>query len=296
MIRTTNQYCADNTSATSAITAFAPALASSQAKLLLIDQLDQIAMGTSKGVTLDTTALRKSMTLIALKCANAVIAYATSINNNTLKAQVNYTERKLDKLKKEEVDDVCQTIREATDANMANAQNYGTSPTDTSDLQTTINLYRIGIQNPRQAIINKSNAVSQIKKIIREAIDILLKGQMDKMVLTLKTSNPNFVSKYFGAREIIDLGKTHGKLRGTTTDPAKKPLEKVAIILRITTQTAIAYQTKTDASGKLSIPNIKPNNYDIEVSLPNSQTITETNVHFGPGKELKRKYVLTPVP
>mgnify|MGYP001618518878 CR=1 FL=1 len=239
MIRTTNQFCADNASATAAITAFAPTLAQSQAKLLLVDQLDQIVMQTSKGVTLDTTVLRKSMTLIALKCGDATTAYATSIGNNTLKAQVNYTENKLNRLAKEEVDDVCQTIREATDANMANAQNHGTSATDSSDLQTTINLYRIAVQNPRQAIINKSDAVKQIKKIIQEEINLILKGQMDKMVLTLKTSNPNFVNKYFLAREIIDLGKTTGKLRGTTTDPAKKPLQKAAIILRLTTQTAM---------------------------------------------------------
>ena len=239
MIRTTLQYCADNSSATSGILAFAPVLVQAQAKLLLIDQLDQIAIATTKGVTLDTKALRASMQSIALKCANAVIAYATSINNNTLKAKVNFTESDLKKMKKEEVDDVCQTIREVTDANMANAQNYGVGPADTSDLQTTITLYRIAVQNPRQAIINRSDAKKQIKQIIRQIINTIFKGQMDKMVSTLKTSNPNFVNKYFLAREIIDLGKTTGKLRGTTTDPAKKPLQKAAIILRLTTQTAM---------------------------------------------------------
>ncbi|MBI4946512.1 MAG: hypothetical protein HY840_08940 [Bacteroidetes bacterium] len=206
MIRTTNKYCADNTSATSGMAAFAPALAQSQAKLLLIDQLDQIAITTTKGVTLDTKALRKSMTSIALKCSNAVHAYATATNNNTLKAQVNYAQSTLDRLKKEEIDDVCQTIRDVTNTNIAAVQTYGVAAADVTTLQTTINLYRTGSQNPRQALINKSDAIKQIKELIKDITQTTFKELMDKMVLTLKASNPNFVNKYFLAREIIDLG------------------------------------------------------------------------------------------
>ena len=209
MIRTTNQYCTDNTAATAAMAAFAPQLTLSKAKLLLIDQLDQIAIATTKGVTLDTKALRKSMTTIALKCASAVHAYAASVNNNTLKAKVNYSQTKLDRLKKEEIDDVCQTIRDVTNTNIANAQNYGVIPADVTTLQSTINVYRIGTQNPRLAIITKSDAKKQIKKLIREIIDLIFKEQMDKMALTRKDTNPTFVNKYFGAREIIDLGHTN---------------------------------------------------------------------------------------
>lgn len=296
MIRTTENFCAANTSATSSITAFAPALAVLTSKRTLIDQLDQIAIGTTKGVTTDTNLIRKTMTDIAVRCAAATYAYASSVKNNTLKAQVNFTEAKLNAIKKEEVDDVCQTIHDVTDANIANASNYGISAGDVSSLQIAINLYRTSVQNPRQAKITKDDAIRQIKQLIRDIIDNSLKGQMDKMMLTLKMSNPNFVNKYFGAREIIDLGKTTGKLRGTTTDPSANKLKDVTIILRETGQTPIAYQTLSAPDAKFKIVNVKPGNYDIEVSHTNFQTITETNIRFGPGKELQRKYVLTPAP
>jgi len=294
MIRVTLQYCTNNSSATSGIQAFAPVLATATGKLLLIDQLDQVAMGTTAGVTLDTTNLRKVMTDLALKCAGAVIAYATSVNNNTLKAKVNFTESDLKRMKKEEVDDICQTIHDVTNANIGNAQNYGITASDVSDLQTAINLYRTSVQNPRQAIISKNDSKKQIKELINEIIKNIFKSQMDKMVNTLKSSNPNFVNKYFESRKIIDLGKTTGKLRGTTTDGGKKKLANVQIILRITAEKPIAHQTLSDTEGVFSIANIKPGNYDIEVFKSGFQTITEKNIRFGPGKELQRKYVMIP--
>lgn len=209
MIRLTVKFCDDNTSATAGITAFAPVLATTKTKLSLIDSLNEISIGTTKGVTLDAVKLRKTMTELALKCANAVIAYASSINDNTLKAKVNYTESDFKKMKKEDVDDVCQTIHDVTNTHLEKAKNYGVSEADVTDLQTAIALYRTAVQNPRQAIISKKEANKKIKEIIREIIDNLFKNQMDKMASTLKTSNADFYNGYFSAREIIDRRKNN---------------------------------------------------------------------------------------
>jgi hypothetical protein len=295
MIRVTLQYCTDNTSATSGIPAFAPLLATAVNKLLLIDQLDQVAIATTGGVTLDTSNLRLAMMSLALKCSGAVVAYATAVNNNTLKAKVNFTDSDLKRIKKEEVDDVCQTIHDETNANISNAQNYGITPSDVTSLQTAINLYRTSVQNPRQALITKNDAKRQIKVLIDEIIKIIFKNQMDKMINTLKLSNPNFVNKYFEARVIIDLGKTTGKIRGTITDESKNKLADVSIKLRLTGETPVIHQTLSTPEGTFGIANIKPGNYDIEVSKSGFQTITETKVRFGPGKELQRRYTLTAV-
>ena len=292
MIRATILFCIENSSPTSTINAFGPALLAAQNKVTLIDQLDQIAMGKSKGVTLDTIGIRNAMSSVALKCANAVYGYASATKNNTLKALVDYKPSVLDHLPKEKVDDACQTIRETADANMLNAQNYGITASDTSDLQTAIDLYRMSIQSPRQFIITRSNANKQIGKLIREVIDDLFDGQMDSMVRTLISTNPEHVDKYFLARKIIQLGTTTGKIRGTVSDSDKKPLLGVLISLRLTGDVTIVAYTKTDSEGYFKIDNIKPGNYDIEVTLSGFVTITETDIRFGPGKELRRRYTL----
>jgi hypothetical protein len=292
MIRTTILYCIENPAPTSTIVAFGPVLLAAQNKVTLIDQLDQIAMSISKGVTLDTNKIRQAMSSVALKCANAVYGYASAAKNNTLKALVDYKPSALDHLPKEKVDDACQTIHDAAVANMLNAQNYGITAGDTSDLQTAVDLYRMSIQSPRQFIITRSNANKQIGKLIREIIDDLFDGQMDSMVRTLISSNPEHVDKYFLVRQIIQLGTTTGKIRGTVFDKENNPLAGTLIFLRITGEQTIIAQTKVDTTGNFNMANIKPGNYDIEVSLAGYITITETDVRFGPGKELKRKYTL----
>jgi len=206
MIRTTIQYCEENAKQTDHIKAFASELQIAKNKLVLIDQLDQIASSTSKGVTLDTRLLRLTMTNIAFKCANSVIAYAVSINNNTLKAKVNYTMSALDKLKKDEIDDICSTIKDVSMEHLKSIEDFGITVQDVSDLAKLIDLYRISINNTRQVIIKRSEAIEAIAQLIREIIDIVFQV-MDKLVNTLKITNESFYAKYYKAREIIDAGK-----------------------------------------------------------------------------------------
>src|SRR3972149_1700995 len=280
MIRTTESFSINNASDTSGIPAFAPVVGVVTSKRTLIDQLDQIINGTTKGVTLDTILLRKTMTDIAVRCAAATFAYAASQSNNTLKAQVDFTETKLNAKKKDEVDDVCQTIREVTDANIANVSNYGVSAGDTSSLQTAINLYRTSMQNPRQAKITKDEATNEIKKLIRDVIDNSFKDQMDKMVNTLKNSNPRFVSRYFSAREIINLGSTTAKLRGNVfIDADENPAVNATVILFVTGETTPAYQTKTNTEGYFTLPNLAENDYDLKIILPTFQDYFESAIH-----------------
>src|SRR5690606_36052696 len=204
MLRTTLNYLTDNAAATAAIAAFAGIKTTADNKLTLIDQLTQIADGTTGGVTLDTNIIRATMSNIALKCGNGLSAYAASINNNTLHAKVTYTLPQLNRMKKEEVDDVCQTIHDEADTHIADAGSFGYDAADITDLQTSIDLYRTASQSPRQAIISRSEAKKNITLLVREVIDDSFVKQLDKMVNTLKLSNIEFVNTYFRSREIID--------------------------------------------------------------------------------------------
>ncbi len=292
MIDTTTHYCDLNVAATAGITAFALKLADVKAKMVLINGLNQVVTGTTTGVTLDTNLLRKTMTDYALKCANATKGYANSVNNNTLKALVNYTRAKLDKISKEDVDDVCQTIHDAADDNFAGAAPYGIVATDVTDLQTAINLYRSATQNPRQAIISKSQAVEQSSRMVREVIDDLLEGQLDVMVNTLEITNANFCKGYEQARIIIDLGSTTAKVRGDVRDANTAPLMNVDFTIYETGSLTKVGETSTDVKGKFGISNLPSGNFDFKWEKGGYATVKEENVHIGPGKELKRKIVM----
>lgn len=294
MIRTTASYCDNNPAPTAGIPAFATLLTAVQAKLVLIDQLDQIAIGTTTGVTLDTNNLRATMSALALKCASAVTAYANAVNNNTLKQKVNYPASDFPRFKKEEVDDICQTIHDEANTNIAAAGAYGYAAADVTNLQTAIDLYRTSIQNPRQAIITKSSAINQIKDIIRDIIDNSFKGQMDKMVTTLKISAATFYNEYFQAREIIDIGATTAKVRGTVTDNEGNPLAGVKFIIFQTGTATVVNSNTTLADGKFNIANILPGDYDFSWDLAGYQPQRENGVRITAGRELRRTITMLP--
>lgn len=292
MIRTTLNYCTTNPTPTMGIPAFAGVKTTTENKLILIDQLDQIVVRSVKDVTLDTILIRKAMSNIALKCGDAVSAYATGVNNNVLRGKVTYTLPQLNRFKKEEVDDICQVIHDEANANILLAGPFGYTPTDVTDLLTAITLYRASMQDPRAFTVSKKQAVENIKVLIREIIDINLKGQLDKMVNTVKASAPDFVQGYYFSREIIDLGSTTAKVRGTIRNPEGTFLLGASFYMTKTGQPTKEFETTADAEGKYGIANLPADDYDLYWSALGYITQTETNLHIPAGKEFTRNKVL----
>ena len=66
MINTTIIFCDNNTAATAGIPAFAIALALAKSKYNTVNQLNQIILPGTKGVTTDTKLLRSAVTSLAL--------------------------------------------------------------------------------------------------------------------------------------------------------------------------------------------------------------------------------------
>lgn len=295
MINSTTGFCDANIAATSGITGFATLLAVIKGKVVLINSMNQIGDGTTTGVTLDTKVLRGAMSGLALKCANATLAYANSIHNNTLAALVNYTESDLSRAKKEDVDDICEAIHDATNTNIAGASPFGVSATDVTDLQAAIDLYRTASQNPRQAIITKSQAKKKVTIMIREVIDDLLIAQLDKMASTLKLTNKDFYSGYKQAREIIDLGSTTTKIRGTVLDENDVPLKGVLLVVKKAGTNEKVAETETDVKGKYIAKKLPVGDFDLSWELKGYKTVTENGVHIAAGKELKRKIVMNKI-
>lgn len=229
---------------------------------------------------------------IALKCGDALSAYATSINDFDLKEKVTFTLSDLDKLKKTEVTNICQVIHDEANTHIAAAGTYGYVAADVTGLQTAIDLYHTDWQNPRQALIARNNAKATINEIVREVITVLFKNQMDKMVNTLKGTNPTFVEQYYLSREIIDLGSTTAKARGTVKNEINIPLANVLFTVYKAGTTIIEKQVVTDAQGKYTTSHITPGDYDFRWELEGYKVKTEMNVHIAAGKEVRRYIVL----
>ena len=294
MINTSVSYCDDNAAATAGIPQYALKVTEVKAKMVLVNGLNQIASGTSKGVTLDTILIREAMTNLAYKCANATLAYANDMNNNTLRVLVKLTMTDFEEMRKEDVDDVCQRVHDATNANIAAVVGYGIDLTDVTDLQVAIDLYRTSSQDPRKAIVSASQARAKEDELIREVIDNLLIGKLDVMTNTLRFSNNDYWRGYFQSRIIINLGVTTAKVRGTVKTEEDVPLVGVMFrIMETGTQNEVA-RVFTKVKGAFTGSNLPAGNFDFEWSFEGYETVTETNVRISAGKELQRKIVMEP--
>ena len=81
-------------------------------------------------------------------------------------------------------------------------------------------------------------------------------------------------------------------MTGTTHDADGLMLKGVLIILTQIADPSITYKFFSNDLGKFSQTLIKPGEYNIRVELPLYTIITETNIKFVAGKNLKRKYTL----
>lgn len=292
MINTVIQFSDANPAPTAGMPAWAAALTGLKAKMVLVNTYNQLGKASTSGVTTDIGVLRETMTEMALKCANATKGYANSVSDNTLKAQVDYVKSELDDEAKEDIDDVCQQIHDATNANIAGAGNFGITPVDVTDLQSAITAYRAASQGTRQAIVNRSQANQQVTTLVREAIDTYLIGQMDPMVNTLKISNNAHWLAWRQAREIINLGSTTAKVRGQVTRDNGMFLSNVSFTIYEAGTDSVVKQVITDAEGKFSAAQLAAGDYDFRWELDGYMTVNETNVQIAAGKELKRKIVM----
>lgn len=296
MIRTTHAYdtLPASVTATSGIPSYATVLALVAAKLLLIDQLNLIANGTSKGVTLDTKALKKAICFLGGKIGQALAAYAASVNNNTLLIAADFTEAKLMDIKKDTVDDKCEEIHTLGTANLLAAGSFGYSAADLLALNTGIGVYRMGMDDPRQAIISKTQAINQIKALQKETIDNLFKKQLDKMAYTLRGAPQEFFyNGHTQARVIVDLGNVTGKITGKVQNNLGQALKDVKVTVTKTSNGEVVKVVMTNDEGKFSVTKLF-GEYNITYEKTGLQTATETNVNVGAGKKVQRVVTLLP--
>jgi hypothetical protein len=296
-IRTTITFCnlPASVTATTGITAFAPTLTTAKNKLVLIDNYNIIAEGSTKGVTLDTTAIRATVESITFKCSSAVIAFASQVPvNNSLIAAVNFSQSKLKKASKASLIAIAQATKTAAGSNAA-ILNFGIIASDITDLASAITLFTTDSSDPRQAIINKNDAKLQIKILIKSVNQNVFKMQMDRMINTLLIGNSEFVGKYFKAREIINLGLTHTKVKGIVTKADGTAIPFPTLKLMKTGTTVVDYLIEGDVNGILPNTYVKPDDYDMLAEARGFISQTEIRIHFAVGKTITRKYKLLPI-
>lgn len=155
------------------------------------------------GITTDKNVAKNHLVQAAADIAGLVFAYASAINNNTLKEAVDFSYTDIDKLKSDMLVATVINIYDATKVHLAVLANVGVSAAQLAELKAKTEIYSKSLPTNRTATSERSTQTDNLGVLIRDAV-IIVKEQMDKLVVSFKALNPDFVSSYFNARIVID--------------------------------------------------------------------------------------------
>ena len=151
-------------------------------------------------------------------------AHASAEGDATLQAQVDLSKSALKNLRDAELDDRAQAIQdiaaELFASHAAAMSDCGLTAVKLTDLQSAITAYGALVGGPRAAIVGRA-AITEAIAAEFARVDLVLNGQLDKLVVQFEAENPQFVSAYRSARLIVASGSRAAGDK--PTPPAPKP-------------------------------------------------------------------------
>ena len=176
----------------------------------LIRETRLVQEGQITGVTKDKAQAQYNAIEKGLQVSTAVFAFASVIGNNKLKDRVSYSPTEFRRCRDTILIDRLTVIIEAAKQNIAELENYGLMQEDIDEYQAIIDTYTEKVEEPRQAITNRSRSTKELKDLFIDA-DRIMKEQLDKLMPQFKTDSKIFWQQYQNARLIIDLGHRRAK-------------------------------------------------------------------------------------
>jgi len=289
MFRATQKHCADNATIIATIPAFQSAVNSLNAKITSIIATAQQEDLVTKGITIDKAEAKKTLCQLAADVAAPIIAYAAANSNNQLLKEVSFTYSDLFKTKDDQLAPRCKNIHDAAQANLAALGTYGISAATVTILQNTINNYQAKVPDPRNAAAQKVTIRANLKNLIKEA-DTVLKLQMDKTIVGLKKTHPDFVSTYKSNRVILDPSKTSTSIKGVIISSVDKSFIKGATVLLVETKTKVL----SNELGEYEIKPVANGQYSLNVTASKYKDTVINDVTVKQGQANKQDIVLDP--
>jgi hypothetical protein len=289
MFRATQKHCVENASIVASIPAFQAAVNSFNNNISSIIAAVQQEDLITKGITIDKAEARKKLCQLCADMAAPISAYAAANQNNKLLSEVNLSYTDLFKSKDDQLAPRCQNIHNAAQANLAALEDYGISQQTVDTLQIGIDNYQAKVPDPRNVSAQKSTISDNLIKLIDEC-DTILKTQMDKTIIALKTTQPDFVNTYKSNRVIIDPSKTTTTLKGIIMSAADKSVIKGATILIVEANTKVT----TNDLGEYEIKPIPSGTYSLNVTAPKHKEKVLTDILVKKGQINKQVNMLEP--
>ncbi len=141
MYRTIKQLCDDNATTVALNAAFLAAFNIYKAKLSTLITTVTSESLVIKGIAIDKAVFKKNLCQSTADIAAIIFAYASFINNNTLKQSINFSYSELFRIKDDLLAPTCQNIFNAASTNSAALVSYGITAPMLTAFQASITDY-----------------------------------------------------------------------------------------------------------------------------------------------------------
>ena len=193
-----------NSTITATIPGFATYFTPFVANITQIQNISEQQGFSKKGISGNKKQLRTLMIVQGKDIASKVEAYAMNVNNAVLVSEIHFTESDLTKLAATELRDDCQKIYDRANTNIAALATYGITAAILTAFQTAINNFNVSIPKPKLGVAERKQLTSQLTSLFAANDSLLI--SIDKLIETVRVSQPSFYGVYKNSRKLTDTG------------------------------------------------------------------------------------------
>lgn len=241
------------------------------------------------GLALDKTQIKNNLVTMAADIAALIYSYAVEINDSLLRNEVNYSPSKLRLTKDDLLPIRLKNIHDRGVAHLAALEDFGINAPLLATFHDLIETYKEKVPSPRRGISTKKSIKANMVQLFKEA-DAILKLQMDKRIVALKSQYPNVVVEYKSNRILIEAAKTTTQFKGTVTRKSDGAFVSNAVVKLDDT----IYETLTDEKGAFIIKEIPYGSYTATVTFEGLLPVEAIPVQIKRGQINKMKFSLLP--
>lgn len=259
-----------------------------------ISTYHQIQIADTTGITVDKNIIQQNLIEATLKVIHGLVAHAIVSGDNELLNRVNYNKTDLIHSRDTVLADKAQIIHDNAAPLVTELATYLVTPTDIETLSNLIKDYTDALPEKRIAVTQTKYSTDYLREKFLE-MDDLLRNKLDKLILIFQDINPEFVSRYFTARIIIDLGVRHTTdktiISGIVEDLAtQQPIQGANVWVL---EKGLNYTTGAD--GRFSLDVLEGGTYTIKAEKSGYQTYTHDPVTIKKGTEAQIEIELTAI-
>jgi hypothetical protein len=289
MFDAVTSFCTTNATSVASVAAFQTAFTSFQTVVAQIHDTAQMEAAIISGIAADKSQLRLALCEQAISLSAALYAFASAANNNQLKNQASVSPTEFKRFNDERLVPTCANVYDALNANIAGLAPYGITAAMVTNFQNAMDVYQAKIASPRNAVSMRSAHLATLDTLFKLA-NAILKDQMDKMALQVKTTDGAFYVAYKSNRSIVDPGSSATQITGTITNSVtQSPLRgaTVEVVGQLLT-------TVTDENGFYVLRSVRLGNNSVKVAIAGYEDKQEDDLRVKLGQTTNADIAMTP--